>query len=264
MRPPVAVSWPVSDQVDGPVLGPGVVRPDGALAELDGQVALQRAVVDHVALDQLALVPEREHEAPEPVVRVVLHDVPEDRPPHRSRPSASASPPSPRDPATDPAREDRDPHRRDLAVEPRPVGCFPARSRSSASRLEDELAFARALLVVVDRDQLVGSSSESVPRAKSRSDVPLHWLSRFGALRPSSRSVPVHGAEGRCCSAPCPWCSARSSARCAGGEHDDATGRRDQPQLRLQLERAPRASAACACRSSPAARRPCGPTAFHS
>ena len=61
-----------------------------AVADADREVAAQRHVVEEEALDVLALVAERDHELVEPVLGVVLHDVPEDRPPadldHRLRP----------------------------------------------------------------------------------------------------------------------------------------------------------------------------------
>ena len=79
-RPPVSVASPVSTRctVHGSIVV--VERRDLAVLERDRHVLADRVVVQEVALDLIALVPERQHELVEAVPRVVLHDVPEDRP----------------------------------------------------------------------------------------------------------------------------------------------------------------------------------------
>src|SRR5712664_2943398 len=56
-----------------------VIRDLVALTELDGQVSLHRLVVEEVLLDHVALVAKTEDEVLEAMVRVELHDVPEQR-----------------------------------------------------------------------------------------------------------------------------------------------------------------------------------------
>jgi hypothetical protein len=51
----------------------------GPRPEADVQVAIQHAVIGEIFLDEIALVSERHGEVGIPVVRVVHHDVPEDR-----------------------------------------------------------------------------------------------------------------------------------------------------------------------------------------
>ena len=55
-----------------------VVVRDAVLAtEADGEVVVHRLVVQKILLDHLAAVAEAEHEVSEAVMRVELHDVPE-------------------------------------------------------------------------------------------------------------------------------------------------------------------------------------------
>ena len=68
------------DQVHLPRLDVVVERRDLAVLQRDRHVLADRVVVEEVALDLIALVAERQHELVEAVPRVVLHDVPEDRP----------------------------------------------------------------------------------------------------------------------------------------------------------------------------------------
>ena len=65
-----------------PSTAPGRCSSGATLAVLqrDRHVLADRVVVQEVALDLVALVAEREHELVEAVARVVLHDVPQDRP----------------------------------------------------------------------------------------------------------------------------------------------------------------------------------------
>ena len=55
-----------------------VVRDAVLTTEADCEVVVHRLVVQEVLLDHLAAVAEAEHEVSEAVVRVELHDVPED------------------------------------------------------------------------------------------------------------------------------------------------------------------------------------------
>src|ERR1044071_4175841 len=66
-------------QVDAPVLALALLRLDAAAPEVNAHAPAQRAVVHEVALDDLAAVAERDEELLEVEVRVVAHDVPEDR-----------------------------------------------------------------------------------------------------------------------------------------------------------------------------------------
>src|SRR5207237_8093713 len=52
---------------------------DAALADVDADVAVHRAVVKEVVPDHVALLAETENEIHDPEVGVELHDVPEDR-----------------------------------------------------------------------------------------------------------------------------------------------------------------------------------------
>ena len=69
------------DQGYAPVFGIPLLRVwfHGARREIDGHVRREGRVLRHVALDVLALVPERDEEIVVSVVRVDLQDVPEDR-----------------------------------------------------------------------------------------------------------------------------------------------------------------------------------------
>ena len=59
---------------------PAVVqRRDHPVLERDRHVAADRVIVQEVPLDLIAFVAERQHELVEAVLRVVLHDVPQDR-----------------------------------------------------------------------------------------------------------------------------------------------------------------------------------------
>ena len=68
-------------EVDGPRVSLGFVALHRAAAEFHGQVAVEGEVVHEEPLDILRPVAQRDHEFGESVVRVVLHDVPEDGPP---------------------------------------------------------------------------------------------------------------------------------------------------------------------------------------
>ena len=48
--------------------------------ELNREIIIRGFVIEEVLLDHLPFVPQTQHEILEPVVRVELHDVPEDRP----------------------------------------------------------------------------------------------------------------------------------------------------------------------------------------
>ena len=82
MRPPVAVSRPVSisSMIQSSMPFPLRVDSTRAGAQIDGEVGALMAVVDEEPLDVVALVAEGDGELAEPVERVVLHDVPQDRP----------------------------------------------------------------------------------------------------------------------------------------------------------------------------------------
>ena len=82
-RPPVIVSAPVSASVTRkscsswmPCCWIVALASQG-----DGEIVVHRLVVEEVLLDHVAAIAEAEHELAEAVVGVVLHDVPEDRPP---------------------------------------------------------------------------------------------------------------------------------------------------------------------------------------
>src|SRR3954468_2762643 len=67
-------------QVDLPVeLCAVVVEDDVAALEVDREAVRHRPIVHDEVLDDVALVAERQHELLEPVMRVVAHDVPQDR-----------------------------------------------------------------------------------------------------------------------------------------------------------------------------------------
>src|SRR5438552_4002443 len=77
-------------QMHRPVLRLAAQHLHLSAGELDSHVALKRVVVQKIPLDKLALVSQRDVEFPESIPIVVLHNVPEDRPPadldHRLRP----------------------------------------------------------------------------------------------------------------------------------------------------------------------------------
>ena len=64
-------------EMNGPVLGLLVENGHAARGQLDDHAAAQDGVVEEIALDDLSLVAESDVEILEPVVREVLHDVPE-------------------------------------------------------------------------------------------------------------------------------------------------------------------------------------------
>ena len=70
---------PGFDQVHQPVVALLAVRVDLASGQVDRDVAVDGVVVEKVALDRVALIAQRDDELLEAVVRVVLHDVPQDR-----------------------------------------------------------------------------------------------------------------------------------------------------------------------------------------
>ena len=79
-RPPVSVASPVSTRCTFHGSTLLFERRDLAVLQRDRHVLADRVVVQEVALDLIALVAERQHELVEAVARVVLHDVPQDRP----------------------------------------------------------------------------------------------------------------------------------------------------------------------------------------
>jgi hypothetical protein len=66
--------------VHHPVVRLVAVRSDLAAPEVNRQVAAEVVIVEEIVLDDLALVAQCDAEFVEPVARVVLEDVPEDRP----------------------------------------------------------------------------------------------------------------------------------------------------------------------------------------
>ena len=101
---------PGVDQRDSPVVACGLQHLHAVRGEVDGQVRRHGQRVGEVLLDVLALVAEADDEVAEPVVRVVLHDVPEDRSvadlDHRLGPDLGLL----REPAADAAGEYHDLH----------------------------------------------------------------------------------------------------------------------------------------------------------
>ena len=79
-RPPVSVDSPVSTRCTRHGSTVVAERRDVAVVQRDRHVLPDGVIVEEVALDLVALVAEREHELIEAVPRVVLHDVPQDRP----------------------------------------------------------------------------------------------------------------------------------------------------------------------------------------
>src|ERR1700744_3518645 len=65
------------DQVDGPVGNDSAAHFDFAGFERDAQIAVQRAIVQHVFLDHFTLVTQGDREFIEAMMRIVHHDVPE-------------------------------------------------------------------------------------------------------------------------------------------------------------------------------------------
>ena len=78
-RPPVMLAAPVSTRWTTHGSHSLLSAVTSPVAQVDGQIPEERIVVEEVALDHLALVAERDDELVEAVLRVVLHDVPEDR-----------------------------------------------------------------------------------------------------------------------------------------------------------------------------------------
>src|SRR5437762_923099 len=68
-------------QVHAPRLDVVVIeRSDITISKRYGHVAAERAIIEKISLDLIAFVPQRQHELVEAVLRVVLHDVPDNGP----------------------------------------------------------------------------------------------------------------------------------------------------------------------------------------
>ena len=64
------------DEVDGPGVSLRLVALHRPAAELNGHVSVERQVIHEETLDVVGLVAQRDGEFAEPVLRVVLHDMP--------------------------------------------------------------------------------------------------------------------------------------------------------------------------------------------
>ena len=66
-------------EFDRPIFGLSVVSDDLSALEVHSEVAVQRAVIHHVLLDDLTAISKRNHEVLEAVMRVMHHDMPHNR-----------------------------------------------------------------------------------------------------------------------------------------------------------------------------------------